>query len=293
MIRGARARRALIGGLTVGVIGVLAGCASTSVPVSSPSADPTPVVSPPEGGAILWSDDFSGSAGELADPDDWVYALGAGGWGNNELQTYTEQNAVLDGSGHLVLRAVIDDALPDGDPQKYTSARLETVRTFGDGVLEARIRIPDGPGLLPAFWMLGADIAEVGYPASGEIDIVETPVDTTHTTHTVHALDPRDSSAGSHGQLTIDIEHAPGLSDDFHVYGVRKEAGLLVFLIDGEEVGRVAQDEVADRLAWPFDQPFTALFSLAIGGNWPGSPTADTARVSEMTIDWVRFRELD
>ncbi|MBN9607560.1 MAG: glycoside hydrolase family 16 protein [Actinomycetales bacterium] len=242
-------------------------------------------------GAILWSDEFDGPAGAQLDSSRWRYQTGGGGWGNHEWQTYRAENGVLDGEGHLVLSARIDESAPP--EERYTSARMVSVGTVSEGLVEARIRLPDGAGLLPAFWMLGADIDEVGYPASGEIDVVEIPGASTHSAHTLHAPDPRDGGPGSHGQVTVDVDHAVPLSDDFHVFGVRKEADRVTFLIDGQEVGTVERDQVADRLAWPFDKPFTLLFSLAIGGDWPGPPDASTPAESQMVVDWVRVRALD
>lgn len=291
-----RAHPAVVGGvaaaLTAGVLvlGAAAVRSDGSVGGSGGSESGGAAAPAAEPGELIWADEFDGPAGALLDPERWRYQTGAGGWGNNELQTYRERNGVLDGEGHLVIAARIDDGAPEG--RTYTSSRMVSEQAFGDALVEARIRMPEGAGLLPAFWMLGADIDRVGYPASGEIDIVEIPGATTHSAHTVHAPDPRDPSPESHGQLTVDLDHPVPLADDFHVYGVRKQSDHVTFLLDGEVVGVVEREAVADRLEWPFDGPFTVLFSLAIGGDWPGPPDDTTPPVSEMVVDWVRVSAL-
>lgn len=119
---------------------------------------------------LAWSDEFSGAAGTLPDPSKWTYDLGAGGWGNGELETYTNstRNVYQDGQGNLVVHV-------EKDGSGYTSARLKTkgLFSFTYGKVEARIQIPRGQGIWPAFWMLGANIDQVNWPQSGEIDIME------------------------------------------------------------------------------------------------------------------------
>ena len=120
---------------------------------------------------VTWADDFDGSAGSQPDAAVWTAQTGSGGWGNDELQTYTADAAVLDGDGHLVITATI------GADGQATSGRIttQTKRSFGAGTVAARIRLPDGPGLLPAFWLLGDSVETIGWPAAGEVDVVETP----------------------------------------------------------------------------------------------------------------------
>ena len=117
---------------------------------------------------LVWHDEFKGAAGSAPDSAQWIYDLGAAGWGNRELERYTDsrENSYLDGKGHLVIRAL---RAPDG---AYTSARIKTQGKFSTqyGKIEARIKLPHGQGMWPAFWMLGADIGSVGWPACGEIE---------------------------------------------------------------------------------------------------------------------------
>jgi beta-glucanase (GH16 family) len=137
---------------------------------------------------LVWSDEFNGPANATPDPAKWVYDLGAGGWGNNELETYTHdlENAHLDGDGNLVIRAL------RSEQGRYTSARLKTQGKFAVtfGKIEARMKLPYGQGLWPAFWMLGADISSAHWPSCGEIDIMEQIGKEPSTVHgTLHGPD--------------------------------------------------------------------------------------------------------
>ena len=126
---------------------------------------------------LVWADEFSGPNGSAPDPAKWTYDLGGNGWGNDELETYTNrlQNAHIE-DGNLVIQAAKEQFTgPDGVARSYTSARLKTLGRFEPtyGRMEARIKIPSGQGMWPAFWMLGANAASVGWPQCGEIDIME------------------------------------------------------------------------------------------------------------------------
>src|SRR5688572_8269617 len=130
------------------------------------------------GWALVWSDEFEGPAGALVDATKWVHDIGGHGWGNNELQTYTDRgrNASLGGDGTLQIRAFNEDFTgPDGRRRLFTSARIKTLGRFDQvyGRFEARLRVPRGQGMWPAFWMMGADFDEVGWPRCGEIDVME------------------------------------------------------------------------------------------------------------------------
>lgn len=290
--RRATARRTPRGGrgLAVGAV-ILGGIGVAAVAYTTARGDaahlPAPSPSPSAGAG--WIDDFDGEAGALADPRWWQYQLGDGGWGNEEWQTYTTENAVLDGESHLVITARIDPDAPPGE--QYTSARLVSIGSYTEGLLEARIKLPAEQGLLPAFWLLGADLEQVGYPASGEIDVVEVPHEPTHTAHSLHALDPNDPSPTSHGQVTVDVEHEVPVDEDFHVYGVERTLDSVTLLFDGEVVAEFTRDSVADRVEWAFDKPFRALLSLAIGGVWVGEPDETTPVESQMVVDWIRLTE--
>lgn len=225
----------------------------------------------------VWHDDFEGQSGSQPDRAKWMYDIGYGNvlWGNNEWQTYTDktENVRQDGMGHLVISARRD---ANG---KYTSGRLKTKSRFAQrfGRFEARIKVPRGPGLLPAFWMMG----NVGqWPANGEIDIME--------------------NVGSSPRTVFSNIHAPGyalpstysidseLSVDFHVYGIEWTPGRISWLLDGKTYRTMVANDIPTGARWIFDeQPFYMLLNVAIGGDWPGKPV-DEVLPQDMLIDWVR-----
>ena len=274
MRRAARARRALLAVATATVAAMLTGCVPAGW-FGGAAAAPTAS----SDGSV--TDDFDGPAG--TNPSGvWTIQTGGGGWGNRELQTYTDDAVFLDGEGHLVIEATIPQ-----DGSAPTSGRLTTQGAFSFtyGTVTARIQIPDGKGLLPAFWLLGDSLPVLGWPAAGEIDVVETPSTTDTSVHTVHGP----TSTGDRWSLSRSIDHLPPLSAGFHDYAIRKEQGALTFLIDDEVVFSVRRDEAPLTAVWVFDAPFHLLFSLAVGGNWPGAPDATTPQTARMLVDWVSY----
>ncbi|SFS00663.1 Beta-glucanase, GH16 family [Microbacterium sp. cf046] len=231
-------------------------------------------------------DDFDGAAGSEPNPDVWSIQTGGGGWGNEELQEYTEDAVALDGDGALVLTATVP-----ADGGTPTSGRLTTQGkwSFGYGRLSARIKLPDGQGLLPAFWLLGDKVTTVGWPAAGEIDIVETPNTTTRSAHHLHGP----TGASDHWALNEGVDMPVPLSQDFHVYTVEKRPGRVIIAIDDQVVMDVEEWDVPLPGRWVFDDPTHALFSLAVGGNWPGDPDSTTPETSEMVIDWISYTPAD
>lgn len=235
---------------------------------------------------LILASEFDGPEG--APPGaPWRAATGGGGWGNNEAQIYTADPANLrqDGRGNLVLEA---RTAPDGT---ITSARITTADAFSftSGRAEARISLPAGQGLHPAFWLLGSNIDSVGWPASGEIDVIET-LNNAADFHTgVHA--PRDGS--ERGREVSAAGPAPfPLAGEFHTYWVERTPGRIVTGIDGMTLLTVTPADLPDGARWVFDQPFHLLLNVAVGGNWPGPPNASTPNPSTMLIDWVRVHKL-
>jgi len=229
-----------------------------------------------------WSDDFDGPAGTRPDPAVWVPETGGGGWGDDQLQRYTSApaNAFLTGAGHLALVA-----RREGDA--ITSARLITKGRLHlrHGTVEARIKVPAGPGVWPAFWMLGADIDEVGWPACGEIDVMEYVGSEPHTVHgTVHGPGYAGVGRGIGGTHRLDVP----LADDFHVYGVRWTGDRITWHLDGVEYHRVTPAGVPGP--WPFRHPFHLLVNLAVGGSWPGNATGVPELPATLLVDWIRVR---
>jgi beta-glucanase (GH16 family) len=233
---------------------------------------------------LIWSDEFKGPKGSPPEPTKWTYDLGGGGWGNHELEEYTDNknNVSLDGRGHLAIQA---ERLESG---KLTSARLKTQGRFGVqyGKIEARIKIPRGQGVWPAFWMLGENISTVGWPNCGEIDIMENIGSEPSIVHgTVHGPGysgakgvTAHAAAAGHGRLAA----------GFHVFGVEWEPEFLEFSLDQKPYAKVTRASIPVSAQWPFDGPFFMLINVAVGGDWPGQPDATTRFPQIMLIDWVR-----
>lgn len=234
---------------------------------------------------LVNSEDFAGPAGAPPNPKLWHAETGGGGWGNHESQVYTNSpdNLRLDGNGHLVI-----EARRAGD--LITSARISTVRRFDfdDGMIQARIKMPRGTGIHPAFWMLGSSLPEVGYPAAGEIDIVETVGKDGISHAAVHGPgDP--SQVGPQGKWKLSADSAATAgSDDFHTYWLRKGPGYLTVGVDDQAYATFHRDQVPTGGTWVQDQPFFLLLNVAVGGDWPG-PVAKGALPAEMLVDWIRI----
>lgn len=243
--------------------------------------------------ALLWSDEFNGSAGASADRAKWVFDLGGDGWGNKELQFYTDsaRNAALDGKGHLVITA-IKETLPP--PQRcwyglcqYSSARLKTKAKFEQlyGRFEARLKVPYGQGIWPAFWMLGNNIDTVGWAKCGEIDIMENIGREPTTVHgTIHGP----GYSGAQGIGAAYNLPAGAFADDFHVFAIEWEPKAIRWYVDGKLYQTRTPADLPAGAAWVFDHPFFLLLNVAVGGSWPGNPDAKTKFPQKMYIDYVR-----
>jgi len=239
---------------------------------------------------LVWSDEFEGEAGTPPNKEFWAFDIGGSGWGNNELQYYTDdiENAALDGEGSLAI--VAREENPNNYrcpivPCKYTSARLITQKkvTVLYGRIEARIKIPRGQGIWPAFWMLGADITKTPWPKCGEIDIMENIGSEPKVIHqTVHGP----GYSGANG-VTNSYRLETDFADDFHVYAVDWQPDSLRWYIDGVLVRTVTPDDLRGN-AWVFDHEFFLLLNVAVGGNWPGKPDKTTIFPQTMLIDYVR-----
>jgi beta-glucanase (GH16 family) len=236
------------------------------------------------GWVLTWSDEFNGPDGSAVDSTKWVYDTGGGGWGNNELETYTSgtANAVIQG-GNLVITAASAGA------SSYTSARLKTLGKFSQqyGRFEARIQIPEGQGLWPAFWMMGADINTVSWPSCGEIDVMENIGKEPSINH--GSLHMPATGGTTDDQLT-GMYTAPGgakLGDSFHTYAVEWTSSTITFYVDDMLYETQTQQGATGR-TWEFNKPFFILLNVAVGGTWPGSPDSTTTFPQTMKVDWVR-----
>jgi beta-glucanase (GH16 family) len=249
------------------------------------------------GWVLTWSDEFDGPDGSAVDPSKWVHDIGGGGWGNSELEYYTDgtQNAVVQG-GNLVITATTDGAashtcsFPSSGPCKYTSARLLTKGQFSQkyGRFEARIQIPEGQGLWPAFWMLGANIDAVNWPSCGEIDIMENVGREPSVNHgSLHM--PAAGSTTADDQLTgmYTLSAGAKLGDGFHSYAIEWTPSSIKFFVD-DVLYETQTPQTATGRTWEFDQPFFILLNVAVGGTFPGAPDATTAFPQTMKVDWVR-----
>lgn len=249
-------------------------------------------VSAPTTGRLVWSDEFSGPRGSLPDPAKWALQSGGNGWGNQELETYTPRasNASLDGSGDLAITARAETYTgPDGIARNYTSARMQTEGLFQHayGHIEARIKLPAGRGLWPAFWALGQTHDRVGWPWCGEVDIMESLGSDPFTAYgSLHGPQPgaRDAQYG----ITAPVHAKTSLAAGFHVFGVSWSADRVVFTLDGAPYATRTPASLAPGQKWVFNQPFYLLLNLAVGGEWPGQPGAGTHFPATMLVDWVR-----
>jgi peptidoglycan/xylan/chitin deacetylase (PgdA/CDA1 family) len=231
------------------------------------------------GWTLAWGDEFNGTA---LDRTIWAPETGGHGWGNNEMQHYTDrpENVRVE-DGHLLIEARKERY----EGKDYTSARLKTagLKETQYGRIEARIKVPKGQGIWPAFWMLGADIGKVGWPKSGEIDIME-----------IISKEPRNAYGTLHGP-GYSGEHAfskpvaldgGDYGDDFHVFAVEWEPNAIRWYRDGVHFHTATPSLVKGE--WVFEHPFFVLLNLAVGGYWPGYPDSTTPFPRQMLVDYVR-----
>ncbi|TDK19436.1 glycoside hydrolase family 16 protein [Luteimonas aestuarii] len=237
--------------------------------------------------APVWQDEFDYEG--QPDPAKWGYDLGGTGWGNNELQYYTDRaHNVHVAEGMLTIVARREDH----EGNAYTSARLVS-KHKGDflyGRFEVRAKLPTGLGTWPAIWMLPTDQAYGGWPHSGEIDIME---HVGYDPGVVHASVHTGAYHHSIGTQKTATKRVQGVGEDFHVYRVDWTPRDIRAFIDGEEVF-VFANEGTGPAAWPFDQRFHLLLNIAVGGDWGGQKGVDeTAFPASMVVDWVRVHALE
>ena len=236
---------------------------------------------------LVWEDDFSGPAASAPDAAKWTYDIGIGpgndGWGNNELEYYTNrpENVALDGAGNLAITARSESF----GGRSFTSARINTKGIFEQtyGRFEARIKMPWGPGIWPAFWMLGSNIDQVSWPQCGEIDIME--------------------YRGQEPNLVHGSAHGPGYSGgaaitksfgftndrfdvDFHVFAIEWGEDYIDYYVDDTLYQRIKPEDVAGE--WVYNQPFFIILNVAVGGNYVGFPTPQTPFPQTMLVDYVK-----
>src|SRR6202521_1257770 len=269
---------ALLTGLVVAVLGsFLAAC-------------PTAYASNPTVWSLVWSDEFDGPSGSAVDATKWSFDTGGNGWGNNELETYTDHtvNAHVEG-GSLVIKTLKEDFTgSDGILRHYTSARLLTKNNFTQayGRFEARIKIPYGQGIWPAFWMLGDNIGSAGWPTCGEIDIME---NIGKEPSIVHGTFHGPGYSGAQGvSAAYALPNGQKFSDDFHTFAVEWEPNVMRFYVDGLLYKPRPPADLPAGKSWVFDHPFFIILNVAVGGGFPGNPDVTTVFPQQMLVDYVR-----
>ena len=253
---------------------------------------------------LLWSDEFNGKKGSAPSAKTWSREIGGGGWGNSERQYYTDKalNASMDGAGRLVITAKrisneyaeqvsedpgTEDILNRCSECQFTSARMKTARkvSFQYGRVEARMKLPQGVGTWPAFWMLGGDLLDgVPWPECGEIDIMEFRGDIPdQATSAIHGpTTPQGSGLGARY-----LSMAP-LSDGYHTYAIEWKKNSIDFIVDGRVNGTYSSRDTGAR-GWVYNQEFFIILNLAMGGTYAGEYIDPTLNQAQLNIDYIRF----
>jgi beta-glucanase (GH16 family) len=243
-------------------------------------------VSDPAVYGLIWSDEFEGEAGQSPDSAKWQFDIGTD-WGNAQLEYDTNhpQNVSLDGSGNLAITA-IEESYMSCD---YTSGRINTWGFFEQerGRFEARIKLPIGQGIWPAFWLLGSNFDEpgVGWPACGEIDILEYRGQQPSVVH--GSLHGPGYSGGSALTGSYSLSGA-GFNDDFHVFAIEWDATSIGWYVDDQLYQTIQPSDLPGGASWVFDHPFFIILNVAVGGHFVGDPDASTEFPQTMLVDYVR-----
>ena len=257
---------------------------------------------------LLWSDEFNGKKGTLPSSKTWTREIGGGGWGNSERQFYTDKaaNASMDGAGRLVITANrisneygdligdvpgTEDILNRCSECQFTSARMKTARnlSFQYGRIEARIKMPQGVGTWPAFWMLGGDLLDgVPWPECGEIDIMEFRGDIPdRSTSAIHGPTTPPGSGLGAAFLSYD-----SLSNGYHTYAIEWKKNSLTFIVDGRVTGTYSSADTGSR-GWVYNQKFFLILNLAMGGTYAGEYIDPMVNQAQLHVDYIRFYSIN
>jgi beta-glucanase (GH16 family) len=234
---------------------------------------------------LVWADEFDGPAGQSPDSARWTFDIGTG-WGNNQLEYDTDRpvNVSLDGEGHLAIVA-LEESYEGSD---YTSGRINTNGRFARtrGRFEARIKLPVGQGIWPAFWLLGTDFGTVGWPQCGEIDIME-----------YRGQLPNIASGALHGPGYSGGNSVGGyytlpsgaFNDDFHVFAIDWDSSSITWSVDGQDYMTITPSDLPSGASWVYNnRDFFIILNVAVGGNYVGSPDETTTFPQTMLVDYVR-----
>ena len=231
------------------------------------------------GMTLVWSDEFDGTA---INSNNWTYDLGASGWGNNEWQNYTNSpnnSSVSDGFLTITARE---------EGGGYTSARMKSVdlQEFQFGRIDIRAKLPEGQGIWPALWMLGANFPEGGWPQCGEIDIMEL---VGHQPGTNHGTAHWGANFGVHqyNGSSITLPGGAKFSEAFHLFSIEWQQNSIVWYMDDQPFFSIDNTQMNGQ-PYPFNAPFFFIMNIAVGGNWPGYPDATTVFPQTMMVDYVR-----
>lgn len=234
-----------------------------------------------DGYTLVWNDEFTDDA---LDRSTYTHEMGDHGWGNEELQNYTDspENSFLE-DGKLVIQAL------ETSPGNYTSARIITQDKFefGFGRVDIRAKVPTSQGIWPALWMLGSNFSDVGWPACGEIDIMELVGFEPNAVHgTAHYGNQGQSFSINQGSKKT----LPGgeiYSEEFHVFTIEWQEDRIDWFMDDERFFTLTKNAVGSEI-WRFNQEFFFILNVAVGGRWPGNPDSTTTFPQQMVIDYIR-----
>ncbi|WP_235298676.1 glycoside hydrolase family 16 protein [Portibacter marinus] len=231
---------------------------------------------------LVWEDNFDGEQGQLPNPENWTYDVGTD-WGNAQLEYDTDRadNVQLDGQGNLAIIARRENFAGSS----FTSGRIKTQGLFDQayGRFEARILMPYGPGIWPAFWLLGSDIDEVNWPQCGEIDIMEYRGQEPNIIHgSVHGPG---YSGGNAITKSYGLQKAR-FDTDFYIYAIEWGGDYIDFFVNDDLYQRITPEDVTGE--WVYDHPFFIILNVAVGGNYVGFPTDQTVFPQTMLVDYVR-----
>ncbi|MFD4601399.1 ricin-type beta-trefoil lectin domain protein [Streptomyces sp. NPDC058464] len=278
-------RRCLFAALSAALVGSVAVGPAHRAAAADASAD-----------AVTFSDTFDGAAGSAVNSSKWTLETGDN-VNNHEREYYTSgtNNAALDGQGHLVIAAKKENPANYqcwyGTCQ-YTSARMNTSGKFSAqyGHVEARMKIPRGQGMWPAFWMLGTDIGSVGWPNSGEIDVME---NVGYEPSTIHGTIHGPGYSGSNGiGAAYSLSNGQAFADAFHTFAVDWAPNSIKWSVDGVVYQTRTPADVGSN-TWAFNKPFFLILNLAVGGDWPGDPNSSTSFPAQLVVDSVSVTTSD
>jgi beta-glucanase (GH16 family) len=252
--------------------------------------------SPHPAWTLVWNDEFNGGNGSAPDRSKWAIETGGNGWGNHELEYYTNRlENVQVRDGNLVITAR-KEAYSDNDGvmRSYTSARLKTAHKFSQayGRFEARIQIPRGQGMWPAFWVLGDDIDQKKWPACGEIDIMENIGKEPTMIHgTIHGP----GYSGAHGiGSPFSLPSGQNFADAFHLYAIEGSPDVIRSYVDDQLYATRTPADLPRDAKWVYDHSFFIVLDVAVGGDWPGDPDVTTKFPQSMLVDYVRvYKQAD